>query len=385
MKILLVTDFFPVGKDLRFSGGVEARSFYVAKNLSRKHRISVITSRLPGTKVKEKTNGFTVYRPGPVIKYNSGSSNVLDVHKKVKFILAAIALGKKLEIDICDGGNFVDHFIAKRIANYHKKPVIFWYPDVFIGQWIRTSGIFSGTVGYILERFNISASANYFIAISEQTKIKLLNQGVSSKNITVIPCGIDEKEYSNKKLDKRKKTIITINRLVSYKNIKDLVFAFALLVKKGHKVNLKIIGSGPQKKLLKDLVRELKIQNKVKFAQNLPRKELIKELSFSYIFCSPSSVEGFGISVIEAAAAGIPYVISDIDVFKEVTKNGLGGLFFKLGNINSLSNTLEKYLKDDKLYLKKEKEGEKLAKNYSWKKISNQTESLYRKFILKWR
>ena len=90
MKILLVTDFFPVGRDIRFSGGVEARSFYVAKNLAKKHKVSIITSRLPGTKEIEKVYGFTVYRPGPVIDYNSGSPTVLDFHKKMKFILEAI-------------------------------------------------------------------------------------------------------------------------------------------------------------------------------------------------------------------------------------------------------------------------------------------------------
>ena len=44
----MISEFFPTGKDLRFTGGVEARTFYIAKYLSKNHKIPILTTRLKG-------------------------------------------------------------------------------------------------------------------------------------------------------------------------------------------------------------------------------------------------------------------------------------------------------------------------------------------------
>ena len=330
MKILLITDFFPIGKDLRFSGGVEARTFFVAKELAKRNDVSVISARLPQTRAKEKMFGFTVYRPGPIINYNSGAPTVFDLHKRLSFIFSAISLGKRISIDIVDGGNFSDHFVAKMISNSKKIPVVFWYPDVFIGQWIKTSGLLGGFAGYLLEKTNMIFSADLFIAISNVTKNKLIASGVDKEKVVTIPCGVEPNEFKQKVEKSKIPQIICISRLVSYKRIKDLFFAFALVERELKKVRLLIVGGGPQKKELLYLSIELKILNKIQFLENLPRQQLIKKIKESHLFVLPSAVEGFGISTIESAAAGVPYVVSDIPVFREVTKNGKGGLLFNL-------------------------------------------------------
>ena len=121
----------------------------------------------------------------------------------------------------------------------------------------------------------------------------------------------------------------------------------------------------------------LKIIRKVQFMENLPRKDLVRNLKESSIFCLRSGVEGFGISIIEAAAAGIPYVVSNIPVFREVTKYGQGGLFFDLGNIDDLTHKNQRLLRDQDLYQRKVREGIKLAEQYQWSTIAAQTERAY--------
>lgn len=381
MKILLVTDFFPTGKNLTFSGGVEARTFFIAKYLSRKNEVNVICSRQPNLPKEENMFGFTVNRVGPVLNYTSGAPNYLDVPKRIKFMFDAISFGKKLDIEIVDGGNFNGHLIARQIASSKKIPCVYWYPDVFIGQWVKTSGLIGGFGGWLLEKINLTRSADHFIAISDVTKKKLLEQSVGENKITKIPCGVEAKEFEKKVKKANPPTIISISRLVGYKNIKDLLLAFALLLKKGYILKLKIIGNGPKKRELVRLAKAIKILRNTQFIESLPRKRLIKELKSSKIFCLPSSVEGFGISVIEAAAAGIPYVISNIKVFKELTKDGKGGLIFKLGNIKDLTNNIESLLKERNLYSQKHQELENLIKLYNWKDISNETLKVYKLLI----
>src|SRR3989344_2183550 len=121
MKILLISEFFPTGKDLKFSGGVEARTFYLAKYLARKHQICVITSRgLTSPKV-EKMFNFTVYRVGPRRSY---MATVGGLSKRIYFIKDAISFGTTLDIEVVDGSNFITHFIAKIIAKRKKIPSV---------------------------------------------------------------------------------------------------------------------------------------------------------------------------------------------------------------------------------------------------------------------
>lgn len=381
MKILLVTDFFPTGKDFRFSGGVEARTFFVAKELAKRNEVSVISARLPLTKSREKMFGFTVWRPGPVINYNSGAPTAFDLYKRLNFIFSAISLGKRLSPDIVDGGNFNDHFIAKMISNSKKIPAVFWYPDVFIGQWIKTSGLFGGLAGYLLEKTNLFFSADLFIAISNVTRNKLISVGVNKAKVITIPCGIEAGEFKQKAHKSKIPQIICISRLVSYKRIKDLFLAFALVERELKKVRLLIVGSGPQKKELVNLAKELKVLNKIQFLENLPRQKLIKKITESHLSVLPSEVEGFGIATIESAAAGIPYVVSDIPVFREVTKNGKGGLIFNLGSPTDLAVKIKKLLTDRKLYQNKVEQVLELSERYSWSEIAKETEKIYQSLI----
>lgn len=383
MKILFVSDFFPAGKDLRFSGGVEARTFFVAKELAKRNDVFVISARLPLTKSKEKMFGFTVCRPGPVINYNSGAPTAFDLHKRLNFIFSAIILGKKINPDIADGGNFNDHFIVKMIANSKRIPCVFWYPDVFIGQWIKTSGFLGGLAGYLLEKINLFFSADLFIAISNVTKNKLITAGVDKTKVIVIPCGVEADEFKQKSQKSKIHQIICISRLVSYKRIKDLLLAFALVERELKKVRLLIVGSGPQKKELVNLAKELKVLNKIRFLENLPRRKLIKKIAESHLFVSPSAVEGFGIATIESAAAGIPYVISKIPVFREVTKNGKGGLLFNLGSPTDLAAKIKRLLQNGSLYKKKIADARELATFYNWSKIAEETEKIYRSLIVR--
>jgi len=159
-------------------------------------------------------------------------------------------------------------------------------------------------------------------------------------------------------------TIICVARLVKTKRIDQLIKATAKL-----KDKLIVVGTGPQEKYLKQLTG-----SRVKFLKNLPRKELIRQLKQADIFCLPSVVEGFGIATIEAMACGLPAVLADIPVSREVTKNGQGAVFFEPENISDLTNKI-KTIK--KIYKQKQAEAFKLARTYSWERIYKETKAVY--------
>jgi len=376
MNILIISEFFPLGTNLEFSGGVEARNFFIAKHLAKKHNVTIITSRLPGSLAAEKIFGFKVIRVGNQ-KYRAGIGSAIS---RMRFIKEAISVGKKQNADIVEGTNFITHFVALKIAGHHKVPCVAWYPDVWVGDWFKNAG-WIGIFGEILERYNLSQKYNAYIAISKQTAEKL-SKLVNIKPL-IIPCGVDEAEFKLKVENPKTSQIITISRLVKYKNIRDLILAVALLRKSSIKVNLKIIGTGPEEKRLQQLVTSLKLGPCVSFDSNLSRRELLRNLKASSVFCLPSSVEGFGISVLEACAAGIPCALSDLEVFGEITHNWKGSLVFPVHDIYKMKTQLKTLLTDKKIIAQKEKEALALAKLYSWEGIAGQTEKVYKSVLNK--
>ena len=92
-------------------------------------------------------------------------------------------------------------------------------------------------------------------------------------------------------------------------------------------------------------------------------------------------LEGFGIVIIESSACKVPYVCTNIEVLKEVTKNEKGGLFFNQKNPEDLYEKSLELLSNKELYIKKRKEAFELAKNYDWKEIAKKIEKLYLKLL----
>ena len=378
MKILLITEFFPSGKELRFSGGVEARTFFLAKNLIKKHKIIVIASRGIKDPKIEKMFGFTVYKVGPKRDYAASVGHLVS---RVLFIKEAIKIGKTFDIDIIDGSNYISHLIAKQIANHKKIPAVAWYPDVWLNDWIKNAGIY-GLFGEILERVNLLRGFDSYIAISNNTANKL--KKFTQKNVHVVYCGVDENEFMVDRAKFKEPTIISVSRLTKYKNIKTVILAFASLSTKIKNVRLIIVGSGSEENRLKDLVKELKITKRVNFLKNLPRRKLIELYKMSHVFSLPSTVEGFGIATIEAGAAGLPYVNSDAPIHQEVTKDGFGGYLENSEIPSDFSKRFHELITNERLYNRKSKQAKKLSQIYSWKEISDQTEAIYESTVKKY-
>ena len=265
----------------------------------------------------------------------------------------------------------------------------------YLIEYKKTSSNIEGTrmqIIYYLEYFHdrglnlkgkiidLTYNKEYIIEFSEKTKKKLKN--FIKNRVIVIPCGVDQSEFKGQPSKFPNPTIICISRLTKYKNLRILILAFAHLSTKLN-ARLIIVGSGPQKSELLSLTNGLKLKNRIKFLENLPRKDLASLIKSSHIFSLPSLVEGFGIATIESAAAGLPYVNSNIPIQREVTGNGKGGFLVDPQDPINFSNHFYKLMTDKNLYQKKSKEGLDLAKKYQWSKIADQTEVLYKSLYTK--
>ena len=96
------------------------------------------------------------------------------------------------------------------------------------------------------------------------------------------------------------------------------------------------------------------------------------------IFCAPATgQESFGIVLLEAMAAGVPIVASDIHGYKNVVQRGVQGLLVEPRNHRALAAALYKLANDEELRHQMGEAGRALAPEYSWDRVTEQIVDFY--------
>lgn len=185
----------------------------------------------------------------------------------------------------------------------------------------------------------LMASSDLNLVLSNDMKRDLIKLGFPDEKILVHHIGINTKEYGkNARIFSDcnpNVNILTIARFVEKKGLKYALFAMAELVKKYPHLNYRIMGYGPQKEELIQLIKELDLENYVKFISNVESEQsheiLIQELNNTDIYLQPSitasdgNKEGTPVSLIEALASYVPCVATDHGGIPEIVINGKNG------------------------------------------------------------
>lgn len=210
---------------------------------------------------------------------------------------------------------------------------------------------------------------------------------LSNKKAHLIPFGVNLSKFS--KINRANSEIIrigTIRTLEEKYGIEYLIRAFAMIYNKNPNVHLDIIGDGPQREFLEQLVSSLNISERVHFHgyinQNTDFERYINLLQSFDIFTILSIIdsETFGVAAVEASACGIPIVATNVGGLPEVVDDGVSGIIVPPKNAEQVALALERLIVDKELRDKMGINGrEKVEKQYNWQNNVNQMVSLYRK------
>jgi hypothetical protein len=106
--------------------------------------------------------------------------------------------------------------------------------------------------------------------------------------------------------------------------------------------------------------------------------EKVRRLAEAEVVCVPSvHGESFGIVLVEALAAGVPVVASDLPGYRSVLRDGLAGRLTPPGEPVALAHALEAVLADDVLRRRLTAEGLAVAEAYSWDRVADRVEEVY--------
>ncbi len=183
--------------------------------------------------------------------------------------------------------------------------------------------------------------------VSERIRQSLKSAGLKLKAAPVVlPIFVDVKKIQNKKIkfDLRQKypdynfTILMASRLTREKNIGMAIGAAQEVVKKYPKTLFLIVGEGPEQKRLESKIREHDLGKNVKIDNWT--EDLISYYKTADLFLLTSNYEGYGRTVIEAMAAGLPVIMTNVGLAGEILIDELDGWVVPVGSQSSVAEAI---------------------------------------------
>jgi teichuronic acid biosynthesis glycosyltransferase TuaC len=176
--------------------------------------------------------------------------------------------------------------------------------------------------------------------------------------------------------------LLTVGYLIERKAHKYVIQAFARLTKKYPALKYVIIGDGPERKNLSDLVKKLGLQSKVRFLGIRSHKEVFLYMKKCRVFVLPSWDEAFGVVYVEAMANGKPVIGCKGEGIDGIILNGYNGILVKPRDVDSLVKALDFLLSHpEEANIMGERARKLVLENYTWEKNAEKTIEIYKEVL----
>jgi glycosyltransferase involved in cell wall biosynthesis len=191
--------------------------------------------------------------------------------------------------------------------------------------------------------------ADKIICDCEDTKQVLIERyDIPIEKITVIHCAVDTEKFHFNNLPKKPKSVLYLGRIAKRKGIDFLIRSMPSVVQTIPDAQLLVGGKGNYLEKMKSLVTQLDLERNVTFLGFVPDDQLNTLYNQAQCVVVPSVFEGFGITVIEALAAGTRVVGTDTDGISEILKSGEYGRLAPYGNTRALADAIIAELREPK-------------------------------------
>lgn len=347
MNILLISYFFSAGIE-----GTATVFINIAELLAKNgHKVFVVTNNFEGIDYPKHENIKIVFISSP---RKLKKIRITTIKDTIQFIFSTVKIGisvsknEKINLIHSNGGiaGLAGSIISMLASKNHILTIHNIYPKEFWKEWAKQPGnsIFKAFLGKTQEQIVLKSKYSVIHTVSELVKENLEKLGVK-KPIVVIPNSIKITEPYLTKTNSFQ--FVLIGRLVFYKNVQVVLKALKIVKEKFPQISLIIVGEGPYRKTLEELVNKLDLQDNVNFMGTITDEfEKNKIIASSQALVFPSYYESFGLVILEAFAQKKPVVASNMKPFSEIVKDKLTGFLVSTHNENEWSKVIEYMIKN---------------------------------------
>ena len=223
-------------------------------------------------------------------------------------------------------------------------------------------------------------------AVSKNLRDETYKHFKMEKEIEVIYNFVDIKRFERTPVQafrqiiapKNEKILLHASNFRKIKRVNDVVDIFKE-VNKTIPSKLFFVGDGPERSHIESDCREMDAHADIKF---LGRQEQMEDiLAISDLFILPSEYESFGLVALEAMAAGVPVISSNVGGLPEVNIQGVTGFLNNVGDVEGMSKNIIAILSDEKAFKKMKKNAFEHAKQFDINSIVPEYENLYERVL----
>jgi glycosyltransferase involved in cell wall biosynthesis len=214
-----------------------------------------------------------------------------------------------------------------------------------------------------------------FHAISQSTRDDLIARGVSPSRVRVIHPGVDSRRFTPGPADRRSTvpTFLYVGRLKRYKGVGIAIEALALARRQRSDLRLEIAGVGDYRPELEQLVAQLGVEKAVTFHGFVSEERKIDLMRWSWANVFPSPKEGWGITVIEAAACGTPSLASDSPGLRDSVRHGATGYLVPHGDVTAMASRMLELANAPLLVPRLGDRARRYAEGLTWERTAAET------------
>ncbi|MDP8217306.1 MAG: glycosyltransferase family 4 protein [Candidatus Theseobacter exili] len=362
MKVLLLASHFEIG-------GITSYVLSLAKGLIA-NGIEVGVASAPGRGIKQ-LGDIPFFDIGPRTKCEIGPRSVRSALKVSRIV-------REHGFDILHAQTRVASFIS------------FWVSKSTGTPFISTA---HGHYNSHLGRRLFPCWGKLVIAISQHVRQHLLYDfNLNEKYLRLIYNGTDLDRFPDKISAVEKKKIRinfgldpdlpTLGIVARLSPVKGHEYFFKALarIKDNYDFQVVIVGEGPEKNSLQDLVSYLKLDDNVKFFGSM--ENTIPVLKAMDIFVLPSLQEGLSLSILEAQACGLPVVATNVGGISEIVENERTGILTQPRDDESLGEAIKRFLDDPDAARRMGWEGRVLVnKQFSLEEMVKKVISVYNEVL----
>ena len=232
--------------------------------------------------------------------------------------------------------------------------------------------------------------ADKIVSVSKFTKKQIVDTyGTSPEKIYVIYNGIELKEqtFTEEELEESRKqfgipqkpVILFVGRVDDHRKGLDLLLKSLKIVLEKIDCILLVVGKGNQNEA-RTLATSLEIQDNVFFTGFVNEINLKKCYQLCNVYVVPSRLEGFGLTILEAMAAGKPVVATNVGAIPEIITDKENGFLVEPNDIDSISNTICMILQNGMLLQNYKKDEIHFINDiFNWEKNVKEIEHIYAK------
>lgn len=194
--------------------------------------------------------------------------------------------------------------------------------------------------GKAAELCRTADKADRIVAVSRQLCRQVMACGTRTQTLCIHNGFVPYPLHGS--IEKDPYAMLQVGHLIPSKRTEITIRAFAQLKEQYPKLTLKIIGSGPLRKNLEELCRQLKVESAVTFTGQLPNQDVAAAMRTASYFVMASKPEGFGIVYLEAMAAGCVAIGTAGQGIADVIADGVNGFLVPADDVDAVASVIER-------------------------------------------